>query len=396
MTRSIGIGIAGAGFLAETRARCYAKSVGDRARVVAVCARTEASARAYGGRHAVPHVCRDLDEMLSCDAVEVVDLCVPNGLHRSFAVAAARAGKHVICTKPLTAFVGHGLPAGADLAAVDRREMLRLAAADCDAMIDAAKAAGVRLFYGENWLYAPSIVRAKTLLERAGGAILEMRGWESHGGSHSPYAKRFRDTGGGALLRLGSHPIGAMIHLKRVEGMRRRGAPVRPVSVTAEVGDLTDVRGLRDDEIRVADGWIDVENWGVAVIGFDDGSRGVAYGSDNQLGGMESRLDIHASNCHMKCNMSPNDMLRAYAPDRGVFGDAYIMEKLDGGGGWSTPIPDEDWSSGQLAMCEAFVTALHSNEPDDGGGELGRDVVEVVYAAYVSAGEGRRVDLSTT
>ena len=62
--------------------------------------------------------------------------------------------------------------------------------------------------------------------------VLEIRGGEAHNGSHSPYAKQWCHTGGGALLRLGAHPVGAMIYLKRVEGEARGTGPIRPVAVS--------------------------------------------------------------------------------------------------------------------------------------------------------------------
>ena len=46
-----------------------------------------------------------------------------------------------------------------------------------------------------------------------------MHGWEAHSGSHSPYSKDWRRTGGGALLRLGAHPSGAMLWFKQTEGL---------------------------------------------------------------------------------------------------------------------------------------------------------------------------------
>ncbi len=391
----VGVGIVGAGFLAATRARCYARTTGARARITAVASRRGDSARAYAERHAVPRVCADLDELLALSEVEVVDLCVPNHLHRPFAEAAARAGKHVVCTKPLTAYVGQDLPADAPDSAVSdkpRREMYRLAVADAAAMVEVARAHGVQLMYGENWVYAPAFRRACGMLRAAGGVALELRGWESHSGSHSQYSRLWRYTGGGALIRLAAHPIGAMLHLKQVEGKALQGTPVQPVAVTCEVADLSKAAAAGAAP-AIATGWQDVENWGCCVISFSDGSRGVAYGSDNQLGGMESRLDIHAANCHLKCNLSPHDMLRSYAPDGSVFGDEYVMEKASTAAGWNTPIPAEDWSSGHLDMCNDFVNAVAENRPALAEGTLGHAVTRVVYAAYVSAAEGRRVQL---
>ena len=382
----------GAGFLAETRARCWARVSGGN--VIAVASRRAEDAGAWAERHGVPRAFDSAQAMFESDAVDVVDLCVPNLVHRPLVEAAAAAGKHVICTKPLAAYVGQDLEGASaeEVGARPRRDMHRVAVADARAMVDACARAGVRLFYGENWVFAPSLVRAAELLDIAEGALLEMRGWECHSGSHSEYAKRWEHTGGGALLRLGAHPIGAMLHLKRREGARR-GETVLPVAVSAEVADLTQVVGAGPGNTRVATGWQDVENWGSAVIHFSDGSRGLAMGSDNLLGGMESRLELFASNCKLECNMSPADLVRAYAPDVDVFGDAYLQEKQSTTAGWSTPMPDEDWSSGQLPMCQAFSDALRGDLPVESEGSLGVDVTRVVYAAYVSAAEGRRVTL---
>ncbi len=391
------VGIVGAGFLAETRARCWrqVRSAG----VAGVVARRRERAEAYALRFDVPAVFDDLDAMLESPSIDVVDLCVPNSLHREMTEAAAAAGKHVICTKPLTAYTGQDLPesaSDAEVAGRDRGEMLRVAERDARAMVEAARQAGVQLLYGENWIYAPAFRRAQALLEQADAVLLEMRGGECHSGSHSPYSRVWRHTGGGALIRLAAHPVGAMLHLKRVEGLRRRGKPVRPAWVNAETADLSAVAGVPKEELRIAGEWGEVENWGCAVIGFDDGSRAVAWGGDHVLGGMESGLDLFASNCRLRLNLSPNDMLRAYAPDGSVFGDAYIMEKIDSGAGWTTPMPDEDWTSGQLGMCQAFAAALLNGEPAESDGELGLEVVRLLYAAYVAAAEGRRVDRRET
>ena len=389
------VGIVGAGFLAETRARCWKQVVS--ARVAGVASRRRERAQDYAARFDVPAVFDDLDAMLASPAIDVVDLCVPNSLHRAMTEAAAAAGKHVICTKPLTAYTGQDLPedAGdAEVAGRDRSEMLRAAEADARAMVESAKQAGVQLLYGENWIYAPAFRRALGLLEQANAVLLEMRGGECHSGSHSPYSRVWRHTGGGALIRLASHPVGAMLHLKRVEGLRRRGKPVRPAWVSAETADLSAVAGLSPDELRIAGGWGEVENWGCTVIGFDDGSRAVAWGGDHVLGGMESGLDLFASNCRLRLSLSPNDMLRAYTPDENVLGNAYIMEKIDSGAGWTTPMPDEDWTSGQLGMCQAFAANLLDGVAAESDGELGLEVVRVLYSAYVSAVEGRRVECS--
>lgn len=384
--REVNIGIIGAGFLAATRARAYAGVSGYEPRLVAVASRTQSRAEEYAQRNGIPNVYDDYRRVLDRDDVEIVDLCVPNHVHREIAEAAARAGKHVICAKPLTAFDGPG--------DVPRAEMLREAQTNAEAMVETARQCGVQLMYAENWVYAPSIAKAGRLAAASGGAILEMRGGECHSGSHSSYSKEWRTTGGGALLRLGVHPIGAMLHLKRQEGLRRSGKPIRPSAVTAEVGDLTRTPAFEAEARHyVGTGWVDVENWGSAILTFDDGTRGIVWASDAVLGGMESSLQILMSNAHLKCNLSHTHLVDAYAPEASVFGDEYLMEKLETSAGWSPPQPDEDWAQGHRQMVSDFVAAVAEKRPALSDGDLGRDVINVVYSAYLSAEQGRRVEL---
>lgn len=394
---TVRIGLIGSGFLAETRARCYRRVHGMRAELFAVAARGGPRARAFAERHGIPHVAAGADALLAMPEVDLVDLCVPNALHRPLAEAAARAGKAVVCTKPLTAYVGQDLPPEAGdamVAEVDRARMLAVAMADADAMVQACARAGVPLCYGENWVYAPAIRRARELAAAAGGVALELRGGEQHSGSHSPFSRSWRHAGGGALLRLGAHPLGAILHWKRHEGLRLHGRPTRAVAVSGEVADLSGARGLVAANTRIATGWAPVENWGCAILHFDDGTRALAWGSDNVLGGMESRLTVHGSNCHFTCDLSPSSMLRAYASSDRTFGDEYLLEKLDTQAGWSTPMPDEDWTSGHQAMAQAFCEAVARRETPESDGALGREVVRVLYAAYQSAAEGRRVEIA--
>ena len=372
------IAIVGTGFLAFTRARCWRRVHGAAVEVV-VAGRNRDEAAYLASCFDIGRVA-SVDEAFADPTIDLVDLCVPNHAHRVLCERAAAAGKHVLCTKPLAAYCGQGLAddaTGDAVASTDRATMLARAVEDADAMVDACRRAGRHLFYGENWCFAPSIVRADALGAAASGSIVEMRGWESHSGSHAAYARDWRLAGGGALLRLGAHPIGAMLWMKAREGLRLRGTPTRVVSVTAEV---------RAEDLAP-------ESWGSCTLRFDDGSVAVAHGSDHMLGGMQSHLTVLATTHRLECSLSPVDMLRAYAPRDGAFGAEYIMEKVDGDAGWSTPMPDEDWTSGQQGLVQSVADALARGEPPACDGALGAEVVRVVYAAYRSAAEGRRIEL---
>ncbi len=400
----LNVALVGAGFLARTRARCWRRVYGVDVELSAVVTRGAPAGEVFAVEFGIGRAVSDLDAVLADRDVDVVDLCVPNHLHRPFTEAAAAAGKAVLCTKPLTAYVGQdhpGDPTTLDpdaVAATDRAVMLQLALADAEAMVAACKAGKVPLLYGENWLFAPAIRRAYELLASSDGVLLEMRGHEAHRGSHSAFSKQWNHTGGGALLRLGAHPIGAMLWLKRLEGMRRDGRPVRVVSVTGNVADPSRHAGLTSSNTAVATGGRGVESFGNVSMHFEDGSVGVAHGSDLSLGGMESRLSLLSSNSHLECSLSPHDQLRAHAPGDGTFGTAVLMEKASGQAGWNTPLPDEDDSSGQQAMLQVFAEVLGTGDHEFAAaigcdGALGAEVVRIVYSAYLSAAEGRAVAL---
>ncbi len=361
---SLGIGLVGAGFLAQTRVRCWAKIPG--ADLLAVASSRADAATSFAQEHGIPSADTSADALFAREDIQVVDLCVPNAAHRSLTERAAAAGKHVICTKPLVGFPGKSADQPGD------------PVPDAQAMLEACQTAGVELCYAENWIYAPSIRRAADLHSLSEGIALEMYGWEAHSGSHSAHSSSWKDTGGGALLRLAVHPIGAMVQWKHQEGIQRHGKPTRVQAVTAEC--------MR----RSAE----VEDWGLAILHFEDGSRGIAHGSDNSLGGMQSHLEIRASNSMHQCNLSPHDLLRSWAGEDGAFGEDELMEKAGTQAGWSTPLPNEDWSSGHLGMCAAFAQDLQNGQKPLANGEVGLEVMRILTAAYESAQDGQRVLLN--
>lgn len=138
----------------------------------------------------------------------------------------------------------------------------------------------------------PPGVHEAELAQASGGTILEIRGNESHSGSASEFSKRWETSGGGALLRLGIHPISAAIYLKQREGRRQGGNPRRVASVWAQTADLTRVAGFDPATARVVSGWVDVENWATGVLTFDDGSTAVITASDISLGGANSWMEL--------------------------------------------------------------------------------------------------------
>jgi predicted dehydrogenase len=220
-------------------------------------------------------------------------------------------------------------------------------------------------------------------------------GEESHSGTHAPINKRWQTGGGGSLIGKGCHPLGGALYLKADEGTRLRGAPIRPVSVVAEVAQLAETPTFKASVPRylntVDDS--DVEDWASMLLGFDDGTVAQISASDAVLGGIRNQLAVYGAKAVVLCNINPNDSVQAYAPEIGVFGDEYITEKIETKAGWTFPQPDEDWMTGYPQEMQDFLEGVVFAREPLSGARLARDVIAVVYGAYLSAAEGRRVDL---
>ena len=91
-------GIIGAGMIAEFHAQAIAAMA--EAELVAVCARRMDAAEAFATSHGV-QAYDDIDAFLGHQPLDVVTICTPSGAHLEPTLAAAAAGKHVICEKPL-------------------------------------------------------------------------------------------------------------------------------------------------------------------------------------------------------------------------------------------------------------------------------------------------------
>ena len=385
------IGVVGTGLSGRFHLNNYSKLRGSKVDIVAVCSKDAdlaSVAKAYG----IPDYYDDYRRILERKDVNVVDLCISTDLHEAFCIETARAGKHIICEKPLTGYFGKDRKEEHVGFEVSKELMLKEALRSCDRVAKVVEENKVKFMYAENWIYAPPFAKLKSLIKASGGTILDIRAEESHSGSTAAYSRRWKSSGGGALMRLGAHPVGGVLHLKHFEGMLKYGKPIRPKSVTAEVKQHTKIESfLKEKKKYIVSAWEDVEDWGVMVIHFEDNSTATVFSSDGVLGGVRNLLTVYLSNAVVNVNMNPNNVLQAYAPEPHIFGDEYIAEKLETKAGWNFPSPDEDWVRGYPQELEDFVDAVRLDREPISGINLARDVVEAIYAGYASAEEGKRI-----
>jgi predicted dehydrogenase len=177
------VGLAGLGFMGGTHAQCYA-ALPD-AELVAVADaeadRREKFAQTYGAKP-----CASVEQMLS-EPIDMVDICLPTYLHRESVEAAAAAKKHILCEKPMA-----------------------LTLAECDAMIEAAKKAGVQFMVGHVIRFWPEYMVIKEILDS--GRFGKVR-WASASRLSPPPAWSWDhwifdpNRSGGAVLDLHIHDL---------------------------------------------------------------------------------------------------------------------------------------------------------------------------------------------
>ncbi|MEI8189244.1 MAG: Gfo/Idh/MocA family oxidoreductase, partial [candidate division NC10 bacterium] len=383
----IGIGIIGARFAADLHAHALGKMRGGKCEIVAVCSKTKESAEVFAKAFNIPHIYTDHRAMLERKDIQLVTLPVVTSLHHTLAIDAANAGKHIVMEKPLTGCFAEG-------GAMTRQAMFVEAMKNADAVAEACRRNKVIMGYAENFVYAPPVAKLRRLMDASGGTLLDLRAEESHSGSHAAYSRKWATSGGGSMLRMGSHPIGAVIHLKHYEGMQKVGKPIRVKSVLADVAQLTKHPAVQAAPKKyLMTTWEDVDAWSAAILTFEDGTKASVFSTDVSLGGVKNLLTAYLDNAVVQVNINPNTSLQVYAPDGQIWGDEYITEKVETKSGWQFPSPDEDWMRGYPQEMEDFVDAVREKREPLSGLLLAHETVEVIYAGYVSAQEGRRVEL---
>src|SRR3954467_7808761 len=151
----IKVGLIGAGGIASAHIRGYQEHA-DRIAVTAVADAVRETAEKRGQElDATPYT--DYREMLANEELDAVDICLPHHLHRDAIVAAAEAGKHILCEKPLC------------LAAEEAAEVRK-----------AVTENGVTLMCAHNQLFMPAVAKARELLQAGTiGTVYEVRTTDS-------------------------------------------------------------------------------------------------------------------------------------------------------------------------------------------------------------------------
>ena len=345
MSEKVKVGIIGSGFEADIHATSFAM-VREFVEVVAVASPTPDNATAFAERHGIPKSYTDYREMLRDRDIEMVTITTPNHLHASMTIDCARAGKHILCEKPLA-----------------------MTLEEAEGMVAAARRKGVLLFYGEELLFTPKYVRAKEMAdEGAFGKVYMVKQSERHFGPHSPWFWNMNRSGGGALMDLGCHGI-AFCHWFL-------GRP-KLKNVICQMGTYVHVdKTLGEDN-------------SICILEFDNGSVGLVENSWARRGGMDDRIEVYGSEGVTYADLHMGNALPTYSEA----GYGYAVEKAPTTKGWSYPVFEELWNYGFPQEMRHFARCIRGKEEPVVTGEDGALVLEAIYAAYASAGSGRSIAL---
>ena len=232
----IKVGLIGGGGIANAHIRGY-ETHADRIKITAIAdAVPETVERRVAELGADGYT--DFKDMIANADIDAVDICLPHHLHRDAIVAAAEAGKHILCEKPLCLTPEQ---------AVDVQE--------------AVAAAGVTLMSAHNQLFMPAVAAAKELLTSGRlGRVYEVRTTDCFYNNFDPANMGWRasaaTSGGGELIDTGYHPTYLMLHL----------AGASPVEAVAM---------LSTHRLTFAEG----EDSAQVVVRFDNGAVGTLWTS---------------------------------------------------------------------------------------------------------------------
>jgi predicted dehydrogenase len=384
------IGLVGSGFAAELHMHAYCRVYGVDADVTAVAARGDHVVD-FAARHRIGRTYRDFSALLVDREIDVVDICTPPALHAGMIVAAVQAGKHVICEKPFTGYFGSPADRTPIGRHVSKSLMYERVMEEMEKTCAAIRASGKLFMYAEDWIYAPAVAKTAEIIAATKDKILFMKAEESHSGSHAAHAAQWAMTGGGSLIRMGCHPLSAVLHLKQVEA-GARAERITVASVTADVGNVAACLPP-DQRPFIKANPIDVEDWGVLTITFSDGTKATVFSGDMILGGVRNVVETYTSGGALYANITPNNHMTSYLTDEEKLAGVYITEKVDRKTGWQFICLEEEWTRGYLQEIQDFMECVATGRQPRADLALAYETTRINYAGYWSAKEGRRIAL---
>jgi len=311
----------------------------------------------------------DYRDVIARDDVDVIDCCTPNGSHAEIMVAGAQAGKHLYCDKPLALDVEDG-----------------------ERMVSAAQAAGVNTQMTYNMRFFPAMMRARQLMDEGFvGRVFSFRARfyrSSYIDPNKPisWKLRKRESGGGALVDIGSHALDLVYSLlgefSGVQATLETVIKDRPVAAGSTELAPVDVDDIAFMHLRTTNG----------VVGLVEASR-LGTGIANEL-----VIEIYGEKGSLRFDAARPGWLEVYdardpATPLGGMRGVRLVETGNRYEGQKAP----DWSMApdfvrSHTECQyQFLKAISEGRPARPSFADGFHIQATMAAAQRSADEGRWV-----
>jgi glucose-fructose oxidoreductase len=333
MPRQVRYAVIGLGHIAQTAVLPAFAHAKKNSRLAALVSGDPRKLRALGRRHRVDALVDydGLDALLDSGDIDAVFIALPNSLHAELTVRAARAGVHVLCEKPLAP-----------------------TSAECERMLEAVEAAGVKLMTAYRLHFDPANLAAVQIARSR--RLGELRAFTSSFGMQvRPGNIRLEaDLGGGPLLDLGIYCVNAARYLFGAEPLDVQATSVRAADARfAEVPEMVSAT-LRFPGERLAQ----------FVCGF-----GCADTDHYEVVGTRGRLRLEPAFSHS---------------------DASTLVSKIGGTRRTRRFPKRDQFAPELAHFSACILEDRTPAPSGLEGAIDVAILEAISAAAAS---GARVDL---
>ena len=348
--KKVRIGLCGAGHIAEIAHIPYLTTY-EKYDLVAVCDICEERAKDFAKRFNIPNWFTSIEDMLANVELDAVDVCTWNAAHAPCVIAAARAGKDILCEKPMA-------------------ESLESA----KKMMEEVKKAGVKFTLAVPSRWAPPNVSAKELIDTGIlGDIYMAKGQRiTRRGTPEGWFIDKRYAGHGCMIDIGIHRLDSVWYLM--------GCP-KPVSVSAQVytaiGDFK-TKGVERYPGRKLDGLVfDIEDAGAGSIKFENGAIMIFEVSDAINGPDRSLLQLYGTKAGL--TMDGGNEVTVYSEKDGYLTD----EKIHVPKGIA-------WEHEVKAFADYLCGEVENRYPI----ELGVQMQAMLEAIYVSSETGNEVKVA--
>jgi predicted dehydrogenase len=353
------VGIIGCG-IATFHTSAYESD--SRTKLVAIAGLDTDRCRSIAAKHNIPEIYGHYEDLLANADVDIVSVCVPNFLHAPVALAAIRAGKHVLMEKPLARTAAEG-----------------------ETIVNAAREAGVKLAMAFNRRARPDMQLLKRHIDEGGlGRIYYSKAFWMRRSGIPGLGSWFTSkelAGGGPLIDLGVHVIDMALWLMDNP---------RAVSVSAAVYSELGPRGKGQwggSRFTVSDSQpFDVEDLATAFVRFDDGSAmqletsWAGYSGHTDEFGVYLMGDRAGAELHVK-DYASTGTLKLFGEVGGVQADT------------SPRFQTKEVWEGHAQIVRSLVDSILDGTPVSPSGEEGLERTRLIDAIYASAALGREMRL---